>query len=169
MPTMATRSLMPFELTTLLRSDRAGLPEVVVDLIGGEQPAEGHLHPGAHLDVVDVAIGQLAREAAAAVEVEHGEDHRRALRVDEPVDRVGGHRRQRSRTPAPAPCRQSCHRRSRPAAAAGGRCQSAGRGEPTNPNFQSVERAAADEDGRFGVGRLGGSTSTMFRHVKNLP
>ncbi len=41
--------------------------------------------------------------------------------------------------------------------------------EPTNPNFQSVERAAADEDGRLGVGRLGGSISTMFRHVKNLP
>src|SRR5271169_5783050 len=41
--------------------------------------------------------------------------------------------------------------------------------EPTNPNFQSVERAAADEDGRLGVGLLGGSTSIMFRHVKNLP
>src|SRR5579863_10746811 len=41
--------------------------------------------------------------------------------------------------------------------------------EPTNPNFQSVERAAADEDGRLGIGRLGGSTSTMFRHVRNLP
>src|SRR5579863_10137406 len=41
--------------------------------------------------------------------------------------------------------------------------------DPTNPNFQSVERAAADEDGRLGVGRLGGSTSTTFRHVKNFP
>ena len=41
--------------------------------------------------------------------------------------------------------------------------------EPTNPNFQSVERAAADEDGRLGMGRLGGSTSTMFRQDRNLP
>src|ERR1700693_2898919 len=41
--------------------------------------------------------------------------------------------------------------------------------EPTKPNFHSVDRAAAADDGRLGEGRLGGSTSTMFRQDRYLP
>ena len=74
--------------------DRTGLPEVIVDPVGREQAAEHHLDPGADLDVVHVTVGQLARETPATVEVEHGEDDGRALRVDETVDREGGDRRQ---------------------------------------------------------------------------
>src|SRR5260370_16702582 len=41
--------------------------------------------------------------------------------------------------------------------------------DPTKPNFQSFDRAAADADGRFGVGRLGGSTSPTRLQERYLP
>ena len=40
---------------------------------------------------------------------------------------------------------------------------------PTKPNFQSSRRCEAAADGRFGSGRLGGSTETMPRHDRNFP
>src|SRR5690606_37775407 len=66
MPTMATRSRMPCEPMSAPPcrrraggADRSGLPEVVVDAVGGEEPAERHLHPAADGDVLDVDVGQL--------------------------------------------------------------------------------------------------------------
>src|SRR3954471_2377672 len=67
-PTMATRSLMPWlAMSGLLRlglgggrgSDRAALPEVVVDAVGREQPAEGHLDAVADAHRRGVDVGQL--------------------------------------------------------------------------------------------------------------
>src|SRR2546423_2172775 len=66
-PTMATRSLMPFELMCALfslRPNRAGLPEVVVDLVRREQAAERHLDAVAHLQVRGVDIAELDRQPA---------------------------------------------------------------------------------------------------------
>ena len=55
MPTIATLSLMP-RLAILISSasprDRACLPEVVVDAARGRHPAEGHLDPVPHRDLV---------------------------------------------------------------------------------------------------------------------
>src|SRR3954470_23827979 len=69
-PTMATRSLIPWLAMSGLRllvglgGGRRGahgptLPEVVVDAVAGEQPAERHLHPVADGDVGGVDIGEL--------------------------------------------------------------------------------------------------------------
>ena len=41
--------------------------------------------------------------------------------------------------------------------------------EPTNPNFHSSLRQAAEDDTRAGSGRRGGSGVTMPRHERNLP
>ena len=60
------------------RAHRARLPEVVVDAVGAEEPPEGHLDPAAGPDLLGVDVGQLDREAAAAVEVDDGEDDGRA-------------------------------------------------------------------------------------------
>ena len=138
--------------------DGAGLPEVVVDPVGGEQPAERHLHPVADLHVVGVDVGELDREAAAAVEVDDREDDRRARRVREPVD---GERRDRGRDVGH---RRGFHVVERTAASrrAGGRCSAplARSREPTKPNFQSSERpAAARRDAR----RLG-TARRLDRH-----
>ena len=54
---------------------------------------------------------------------------------------------------------------------AGGRCTiSLDRSrEPVKPYFQSVRRLAADDDGRAGAGRFGGSTVTRLRQARNRP
>src|SRR2546425_1830355 len=104
-PTMATLSFIPFELIgpppsaaapmspltpyslglrSSLRcgarsSDWPCLPEVVVNAVGGEQAAKGHLDAPADLHIRLVDVGQLAREPPATLEVEDGEDHRRTL------------------------------------------------------------------------------------------
>src|SRR3954471_9983805 len=73
--TMATRSRMPLLLIRFWLHDRPCLPEVVGDAIGGEQPAEGHLHPHADGHVAGIDIGQLDRQPLAVVEVNDREDH----------------------------------------------------------------------------------------------
>src|SRR5690349_9416325 len=103
MPTMATLSLMPWELmgsTSLLRcgsrgggssgsADRLGLPEVVGDAVGAVEAAEGHLDAPADGDVGGVDVGELDRQAAAAVEVDDRKHDGRARRVGEPIDGEG--------------------------------------------------------------------------------
>src|SRR3954470_6246551 len=74
MPTIATRSLMPW----LPIAHQPSLPEVVDDAVGGVQPAEGHLYSLADLDLARVGIGELDGQATTAVEVDHREHHRRA-------------------------------------------------------------------------------------------
>ena len=91
MPTMATRSLIPW-LPISASTAEPRLPEVVVDAVGGEQPAERHLDPGADAHLVGVDVGELDRQPAAAVEVDDREHDRRAGRVGEPVDGEGGDR-----------------------------------------------------------------------------
>src|SRR2546429_9007259 len=80
MPTMATRSRIPLDAIasrSLLDSgrQRAGLPEVVVDVARGEQPPERHLHPISHLHLARVHVGHLALQPPALVEVHHHHDH----------------------------------------------------------------------------------------------
>src|SRR2546430_1131461 len=48
----------------LLRLQRPGLPEVVVDAVGCEEPAERHLDPVADLHGTGIHVGQLALEPA---------------------------------------------------------------------------------------------------------
>src|SRR4051812_5158337 len=87
MPTIATWSLIPCEAMCCSSApDRPGLPEVVVNVVGGEQLAERHLDPVADLQPVDVDVGELHRVAAATVEVDHRERDRRAQREGDPVD-----------------------------------------------------------------------------------
>src|SRR5207248_11448810 len=88
MPTMATRSLMPL-LAIAAPQYRSGLPEVVVDAVGGEQTAERHLHSSADRQVVDLGVGELDGHTTATVEVDDGEHDRRARRVGEAGDAVG--------------------------------------------------------------------------------
>src|SRR6476660_3491567 len=61
-PTMATRSLIPCEPMALLlvprSADRARFPEVVVNLVRGEQLAERHLDAVAHLQRGRVDVGE---------------------------------------------------------------------------------------------------------------
>src|SRR3954454_5378126 len=79
--TMATRSRMPLLLiggcSSGLLHDRPGLPEVVGDAAGGEQPANPPPPPKADGHVRGVDIGQLDRQPLAVVEVDDREDHRR--------------------------------------------------------------------------------------------
>src|SRR6476660_4195828 len=82
MPTIATRSLMPW----LPIAHQPSLPEVVDDAVRGVQPPERHLYSLADLDLVGVGVGELDRETATAVEVDHREHDRRARRVHHPVD-----------------------------------------------------------------------------------
>src|SRR5689334_25403401 len=49
----------------------ARFPEVVHDAVGGEHAAERHLDLVADRDRFGLAVGHLAEEATAAVEVEH--------------------------------------------------------------------------------------------------
>src|SRR3954469_16453477 len=90
-PTIATWSLIPWEAMCLFLPDSAAngsrFPEVVVDVVGGEEPAEGHLDPVADREPVDVDVGELHRQPAAAVEVDDRERDRRAGRVGDAVDR----------------------------------------------------------------------------------
>src|SRR5919197_2366583 len=78
-PTIATRSRIPL-LAIVLASCGPCLPEVVVDAAGGVHPAERHLDAGADVDVAGAAVGQLAAEAPAAVEVDRRGDRRRGKR-----------------------------------------------------------------------------------------
>src|SRR2546422_2738040 len=71
-PTIATRSRMP-----LLAMQWSRFPEVVVDAAGGDDAAEGHGHAVADLDGLGIDVGHLGLEPAAALEVEHRDDHRR--------------------------------------------------------------------------------------------
>src|SRR5438067_2160780 len=89
MATIATRSLIPCEAMCVSSSaaDRPGLPEVVVNVVGGEQLAERHLDPVADLQRVDVDVGELDGVTSTAVEVDHCEGDRRAERERDPVDR----------------------------------------------------------------------------------
>src|SRR2546423_4402216 len=88
MPTMATRSLMPL-LAIAAPQYRSGLPEVVVDAVGGEQTAERHLHSSADRQVVDLGVGELDGHPTATVEVDHREHDRRAGRVCDAGDGEG--------------------------------------------------------------------------------
>ena len=108
-----------------------------------------------------VHVGELDREAAAAVEVDDGEHDRRARRVRELVDRERDDRGRARRPSARLPCRRSRHRPSTRAPAGGAARRSRGRASRRTPNFQSSERPAADADTRAGSGRRGGSTVTM--------
>src|SRR5207302_8902383 len=85
MPTMATRSLMPL-LAIAAPQYWSGLPEIVVNAVGGEQPAERHLHPIAHGEVLHDGVGQLDGQAPATVEVDDGEHDRGAGRIGDAVD-----------------------------------------------------------------------------------
>jgi hypothetical protein len=70
----------------------ATFPEVVVDTVGAEKPAEGHLHPAAGADLVGVGIGELDRVAPAPVEVDDRKHDGRAGGVGQAVDGGGHHR-----------------------------------------------------------------------------
>src|SRR5262245_57972773 len=90
MPTIATRSLMPLlamSFAPSLSALRARLPEVVVDAVRGLHAAERHLDLVADLHLVGLAVGHLAEEAPAALEVEHHADGRRVQREREAVER----------------------------------------------------------------------------------
>src|SRR5690349_9161275 len=78
MPTIATLSLMPCELMVevpfaALVADRPGLPEVIVDLVGGEEAPERHLHSVTDLECVSVGVGEFDGKTTAAVPVDHRE------------------------------------------------------------------------------------------------
>src|SRR5947209_9206747 len=89
MPTMATRSLIPL-LAIAAPQYGSGLPKIVVDAVGGEQPAERHLHPITHGELVDGGVGELDGQAPATVEVDDCEHDRRTRRVGDAVDRERG-------------------------------------------------------------------------------
>ena len=144
------------------------LPEVVVDLVGGEQLPERHLDPVAHLDVAGVDVGELDRQAAAAVEVDDRERDRRARRVRDAVD---GEQRDRA---LDVGHRRRLHVVDGVAASDARRVAGAGRRvprsrEPTNAYFHSSFRPDTDAEMRSGSGRRGGSTVTTLRHDRNLP
>src|SRR3989442_527878 len=83
-PTIATRSRMP-----LLAMQWSRFPEVVVDAAGGDDAAEGHGHAVADLDGLGIDVGHLGLEPAAALEVEHRDDHRRGPGISQPIDGGG--------------------------------------------------------------------------------
>src|SRR5947209_11490248 len=89
MPTMATRSLIPL-LAIAAPQNGSGLPKVVVDAVGGEQPAERHLDAITHRELIDGGVGELDGQASPAVEVDDGEHDRRTGRVSDAVDGEGG-------------------------------------------------------------------------------
>src|ERR671912_1911941 len=66
-PTIATRSRMPCDpMSALLPGpERPGLPEVVVDPLGGEQPPEGHLDPVAEAHAGGLDVRELDRQGPA--------------------------------------------------------------------------------------------------------
>src|SRR6516165_9971004 len=76
-PTMATRSLMPW----LPIAHQPSLPEVVDDAVGHEELPERHLDPLPDRGLARVEIGELDRHAAAPVEVDDREHDRRARRI----------------------------------------------------------------------------------------
>src|SRR5690348_11737507 len=81
MPTIATWSQIPLDAISARSfvrvADRPRLPEIVLHPADFVQPPERHLDAVADAHAAGVDVGQLALEAAAAVEVEHGYDHRR--------------------------------------------------------------------------------------------
>src|SRR5271156_5506698 len=89
---IATRSLIPL-LAIIFSSaltPRARFPEIVVNAVGGKEPAKRHFDFVANRDLVGLAIGHLAQEAAAAVEVCYDVNSRRIKRIGEAIDCVGG-------------------------------------------------------------------------------
>ena len=58
------------KLLLVYASEGSGLPEVVVHAVGGHEPPERHLDAVADRHRGGVHVGQLAREAAAALEVD---------------------------------------------------------------------------------------------------
>src|ERR1700722_12833066 len=89
---IATRSLIP--LLAMIFSSAltpwARFPEIVVNAVGGKEPAKRHFDFVANRDLVGLAVSHLAQEAAAAVEVYHDVNSRRIKRIGEAIDRVGG-------------------------------------------------------------------------------
>src|SRR5208282_1472950 len=89
---IATRSLIP--LLAIIFSSAltpgARLPEIVVDAIGGKEPAKRHFDFVADRDLVGFAVGHLAQEAAAAGEVDDDVNRWRIERIGEAIDSVGG-------------------------------------------------------------------------------
>src|SRR4051812_3864884 len=76
-PPMAARAWMPL-LAIAAPQYRSGLPKVVVDAVGGVQPAERHLHSPSHRQLLDLGVGELDGETAPTVEVDDGEHDGRA-------------------------------------------------------------------------------------------
>ena len=106
---------------------------------------------------VDVDVGELDREAAAAVEVDDRERDRRARRVCDAVDREQRDRALAPPTSARAPCRRPCRRRAR--SRAGGRCSSsllvvAGADERVLPLLAAARHRRRDALGLGAPGRL---------------
>src|SRR5438552_773136 len=97
MPTIATRSLMPLLAMTISSKRgargrsalRAHLPEVVVDATRSVHPAKRHLHLVADRDLLRLAVGHLAEEAAAALVVDDDVHRRRIQRDGEPIEGEG--------------------------------------------------------------------------------
>src|SRR5258708_32259985 len=89
---IATRSLIP--LLAMIFSSAltpwARFPEIVVNAVGGKEPAKRHFDFVANRDLVGLAVGHLAQEAAAAVEVCHDVNSRRIKRIGKAIDGVGG-------------------------------------------------------------------------------
>src|SRR5258708_4774925 len=89
---IATRSLIP--LLAMIFSSAltpwARFPEIVVNAVGCKEPAKRHFDFVANRDLVGLAIGHLAQEAAAAVEVCYDVNSRRIKRIGEAIDSVGG-------------------------------------------------------------------------------
>src|SRR5580700_4948243 len=56
-----------------------GLPEVVGNAVGGEQPPKRHLDPHADPHVGRLDVGELDRQPLAVIEVDDREHHGRAL------------------------------------------------------------------------------------------
>src|SRR4051794_35379187 len=94
MPTIATRSLIPLLAMTRAPSSvalaaRPTLPKIVVDAARAVHSAKRHLDLVADRDFLGLAVGHLAQEAAAAVEIDDDVDGRRVQRVREAVEREG--------------------------------------------------------------------------------
>ena len=119
--------------------------------------------------VVGVDVGELDREAAAAVEVDDGEHDRRARRVRDPVDGERGDRaldvghRRRLHVVDASPTRDT---------RAGGRWSAPlpRSFDPTNAYFHSSRAAGGRRrDARRARAGAGGSSVTSPRHERNLP
>src|SRR5579875_1964906 len=65
-------------------------PEIVVNAVGGEQPAEGHFDFIADPDLVRLAVGHLAQKSPTALEIDYHVDRRRVERISQAIKREGG-------------------------------------------------------------------------------